>query len=468
MGSFSVSCVLTGVTIANRWAVLIPLAPARYPGGGRRSPSVIGGSYVCSNEGSAAVFGALTLPILGRVGDYGDLESYEEDANIRFLKKRFGDEFDGFIEGVTRGGHTLLTDKIARRVRQRSYHDKKRLGWDGTLSGCWVAREAWDEFSVGAWNENGSPRATVFDDGWLDPENLRGLGFSPGPKDEGTARAIFGNGPHEGDRYNTPYVHPELPDFIVWCDEGMSSLASYQGKKAEIGLTFQPFLAGLRKLGIALPESSLAWAKETSIYRGHLLKARNLFERDLSLTAEIEAGLAKDPQKRWRRIKEGSDETADVYCSRDPYTRDLGKHFHVTLTGADPKGLAESFSVTPCPGGGHDPSRGLGRVFTPETWDAVREAGWKPRKRATLFSTSDSPYMRGFPEETTALYRSRWLSDEFLPLTEKILTFEGNMFAANRLLSPTTSGWQCGNDATEVRVAKMALKLAKARANRFK
>ena len=34
MGSSSVSCALTGVTLANQPAVLIPLAPARYPGGG--------------------------------------------------------------------------------------------------------------------------------------------------------------------------------------------------------------------------------------------------------------------------------------------------------------------------------------------------------------------------------------------------------------------------------------------------
>ena len=119
MGSFSVSCALTGITLANQPAVLIPLAPARWPGGegARKSPSPIGGAYVCTNEGAGALFGPLALPILGRVGDYGDLENYEEDDNVRFLKMRFGDQFDDFIEGCTRGGRTKLTDRLARKVQ---------------------------------------------------------------------------------------------------------------------------------------------------------------------------------------------------------------------------------------------------------------------------------------------------------------------------------------------------------------
>lgn len=475
MGSFSVSCALTGVTLANCPAVLIPLAPARWPGGegARSSPSPIGGAYVCTNEGAGALFGPLALPILGRVGDYGDLEDYEEDDNVRFLKARFGDQFDDFIEGCTRGGHTKLTDRLARKVA-KSRFKKEYPVWDGTLSGCWIAREAWDLFSTKAWNENGTPRATIGDDGWLDPQNLKTMGFVSGPKDEATARAILGNGPHEGDRYHTPYTHKELPELIVWCDEHMSSRASFKGKKAEIGLTFQPFLKGLKKLGLKLPESARTAVANTSIFRGHLIEARNEHNERVESHNRHEAFLKELPQARFNRIVEGSTECTHVYCSRDRFAKVKGKHFHVILTGGPGSvGPAESFRITPCDSKGEDHKElwERGMQFTPAVWDALKEAGWTPYKRPMPSGSSSNPYLRGFPEETLELYtyrRQTLLSDRFLPAMEALLCFESNMYAANKMLAPTVSGWQCGNNATQREVARMALKLVKAREDRYR
>lgn len=477
MGSFSVSCALTGITLSNQPAVLIPLAPARWPGGegARSSPSPIGGAYVCTNEGACGLFGPLALPILGRVGDYGDLEDYEEDANVRFLKVRFGDQFDDFIEGCTRGGRTKLTDRLARKIA-KSRFKKEYATWDGTLSGCWIAREAWDLFSTRAWNENGTPRATIGDDGWLDPQNLKTMGFVSGSKDEATAIALLGPGPHEGDRYNTPYTHKELPEFIVWCDEHMSSRASYKGKKAEIGLTFQPFLKGLKKLGLKLPESARTAVANTSIFRGHLIEARNSQTERVEMSDRHERFLKEHPQARFNRIAEGSTECTQVYCSRDRFSKSngKGKHFHVTLTGGPGSvGPAESFNITPCDSKGEDHKevweRGL--QFTPAVWEALKVAGWKPRRRPMVNGTSSDPYMRGFPEEALELYnyrRGSMLSDKFLPAVEALLCFESNMYAANKMLAPTVSGWQCGNNATQREVAKMALKLVRTRENRYK
>lgn len=480
MGSFSVSCALTGVTLANCAAVLIPLAPSRYPSGGSRlHPSPMGGAYVCSNEGASAIFGALTLPIIGEVGDYGELESFEEDDNVRFLQKRFGSQLDQFLEGVTRGGHTKLTDKIARKVGKDRF-DKKYPVWDGNLSGCWVAREAWDLFSTQAWNESGTSRATVGDDGWLDPQTLKAMGFQRGAKDQTTAIALFGAGPHQGDRYNTPYTHPELPEFVLWCDECMSSKASYKGKQTEIGLKFQSFLKALKKLGLKLPESSMKAVTSTSIFRGYLLKAQEEYARNMKSRAEHEKFLEEHPQAWFTRIEDGASEDTHVYCSRDPYRFGKGgraKHFHVTLMGGQSASAeVQSFTVVPCPGcseNNHKSIWGRGLQFTPEVWEALREAGWKPRRSERLPppSLSSIPYLRGFPEEALHLYkfnRNSILSDKFLPLLEKLLCFESNMYAANRILAPTASGWQCGNDATQIQVAKMALKLAQARVKRYK
>ena len=478
MGSFSTSCVLTGVSLANCEAVLIPLAPSRYPSGGSRlHPSPIGGAFVCSNEGASAIFGALTLPIIGKVGDYGDLESFEEDDNVRFLQKRFGDQFDEFIAGVTRGGHTELTDKIARTVGRKRYNNK-RPTWDGNLSGCWVAREAWDLFSTQAWNENGTPRATIGDNGWLDPQVLKIMGFQRGKKDETTAVALFGTGPHQGDRYNTPYTHSELPEFVLWCDEHMSSKASYRGKEAEIGLTFQPFLKGLEKLGLKLPENAVKAVTTTSIFRGDLLRAKEANARNVEYNAQHKKFLEENPQARFMRIEDGGSEDTHVYCSRDPFRFNEDKrrkHFHVILTrGQTLSSEVQSFTVVFCPersGDDHKRVYSAGLQFTAEVWEALREAGWKASKPERLFADSSfsDPYLRGFPEEAFHLYRFRnssILSDKFLPLLEKFLCFKSNMYAANKILAPTASGWQCGNDATQIQVAKMALKLAQARAKR--
>ena len=356
--------------------------------------------------------------------------------------------------------------------------------WDGTLSGCWIARDAWDLFSTKAWNENGTPRATIGDDGWLDPQNLKTMGFVSGPKDEATARALLGNGPHEGDRYHTPYTHKGLPEFIVWCDEHMSSRASYKGKKAEIGLTFQPFLKGLKKLGLKLPESARTAVANTSIFRGHLIEARNEHNERVDSNNRHEAFLKEYPQARFNRIVEGSTETTEVYCSRDRYSdTPRGKHFHVTLTGKKAteedgsetalRGEVESFTVTPCDGKGADHKEvwKRGMQFTPAVWEALKEAGWKPRKRRMPSGSSSNPYLRGFPEETLELYtyrRQTLLSDRFLTAMEKLLCFESNMYAANKMLAPTVSGWQCGNNATQREVARMALKLVKAREDRHR
>jgi hypothetical protein len=441
----------------------------------------MGGAQVITNEGAGAIFGPLALPIIGSVGDYGDLEDVEEDDNVRFLRARLGTEgFDLFIEGCTRGGNTPVIDKIARGVARTRYN-KKYGPWDGTLSGCWVAREAWDLFSTKSWNEDGTPRATVCDDGWLDPQSLKVMGFIPGPEDKERAIALFGDGPHDGSRYHTPYTHKSLPELIVWCDEHMSSKASYKGVKIEIGLKFQAFLKALKKRGLTLPEKAIAAVANTSVYRGHLMQAREEQDRSAGLSKTHEAFLKQYPQSRFRRIEEGDTECTHVFCSRDPYQNGRGPHLHVTLTGKAPsetdmseaalRGEVESFTITPCTGERHKETWKPGMEFTPAVWDALKEAGWRPRKRKMPTSGANNPYLRGFPEEALELYRYRrntLLSDRFLPMVEKLLCFEGNMYAANKMLTPTLSGWQCGNNATQREVAKMALKLLTARANRWK
>ena len=502
MGSFSVSCAMTGVSLANQRAVLIPLAPSRYAPGGRRHPTTMGGSLVISNEGACALYGALTLPLIGRVGDYGDLEDLEEDVNTAFLRERLGgkESFEMFIQALTSGRednfHPFIK-KMARRINRRDRDNNK---WDGKVSGCWVSREAWDEFSTHAWNESGKPRATVFDDGWLDPQNLKGMGFTKGKKDEETAKSIFGSGNHGGTRYNIPYTHPSLPELIVWCDGHMSSEASYRGTKVDVKYHFQDLQKAVAKLGMRLPYEMVAWAKATSIYRGHLLTAREKAKNGSAMDRKMAQVYKDDPQLHWNRLETYSGEkeaisaqvrarvqnrmkgtdlpvpelppaTEHVYCSWEgPHTRMKGEPLHVHLYGTG-EGDAEDCTIVPCNCKEAVASRiyGPGMKFTRDVWDAVKAAGWTaPKQKYLLGDFSDDPYLRSFPRETFQIYRRRFLSAEFLPLVEALLTFEGNMYAANRLLAPTMSGWQCGNNATQRQVAKMALKVIKVREDRWK
>ena len=420
----------------------------------------MGGARVITNEGACGLFGPLTLPIIGRVGDYGDMEDIQEDANVRFLLDKFGDEFDDFIEGCTSGGTTRLTTRLAKKVA-KSRFNKKHPAWDGTLSGCWIAKKAWDKFSTQAWDENGTRRDSVGTDGWLDPQNLRGMGFKAGPEDKARAKDIFGSGPHQGDRYTHPYTHRAI-------DDHMSSAASYKGKATDIGLKFDAFVKALKKLNINVPKSVTGWAARTSVYRGHLLAAREEMREEMGRDEEWEKLRDQHPEMRWTRIREGSNADTQVFCSRKLLGGDsTGSHRHIILK------RDGTHWVTGCPSReGHTEDYITPRFeFTPEvleTIKAMKRMGWRQPKRERFTPGFNNPYVRSFPEETLLLYGSEFLSDKLLPLTERLLCLEGNMYAANRLLAPTACGWQCGNNATQREVANMALSLVRARERRYR
>lgn len=498
MGSSSVSCALTGVTLANRPAVLIPLAPYRY--GNRNSPSLIGGASFTSNEGAAGLFGPLTLPILGEVGDYGDLESFEEDDHTALLRERLkDDDLASFFRAVTLGEHHPRIDKLARIVG-RGAHPlyRKRSTWDGTLSGCWIAREAWDLFSTHAWDDGrGESRYSVYDDGWLSPQNLIGLGFVRGTKDQAASEKIFGKGPHEGERYHTPYTHPKIPRLVFWNDEHMHALTTVDGVKVHTPYTFGDIVKALGKSGIVFPPESIRWAKATTVYHAELLRTRKLYRQTVKMEKEYKLRLLADPHKSFRCISDNASET-EIANRKIRFNNSLGANglikgwtgptevadpevlpegsiqtfcdekYHITVRSPTSDGVSTSHEIGKCTCEGYPACTYGNRIqFSADVWNDLAERNWKIRPRRPSMGF-DGPEMRSFPPEAMMLYRGKLLSDAMMPRVEALLTFTGNMGAANRLLSPSPSGWQCGNPMTQLKVAQLAASLCKARMSRYK
>lgn len=281
----SAVCALTGATIRGD-AVLIPLAPARYVEGGRNVMRPLGGTHWVSNEGATALFTPLTLPIAGRVEEFGDLRDIEEGPNTRFIEATYGMKISEFAEAVHRG-HRL--DEIAKISRDACFWkegDSYRESsiYDGTLWGCHVAREAWDLFSTASWDDrSGKSDYTIYDAGWLEEYALRGMGFSIGEENKTESRRVLATH-HDPARYCHPCTHPELPGVVLWYDGYMSSEPTYNEK--HFGYTDKQYKCessihnvaqldrGVRELGLELPKNAVEWAKSTPSLAANLDEAR--------------------------------------------------------------------------------------------------------------------------------------------------------------------------------------------------
>lgn len=87
MGDFSVSCGMSGLSMHNTDVALFPLIPNVYEA--PEGKMTLRGHSIVSNEGATALFEPWAFPIFGHLGDYGTLETIEEDYNTRSLEKRF-------------------------------------------------------------------------------------------------------------------------------------------------------------------------------------------------------------------------------------------------------------------------------------------------------------------------------------------------------------------------------------------
>ena len=83
MGSFNISCAVSHLSISSGdECVFIPLRPVRW----RVDKHRLGG-FICSNNGSCAIYRPATFPIYGKYNDYGQLIDVEENVTTRALKQ---------------------------------------------------------------------------------------------------------------------------------------------------------------------------------------------------------------------------------------------------------------------------------------------------------------------------------------------------------------------------------------------
>lgn len=98
MGSFSYSCVLTGLPICSGdQVVLLPLRMRdKLWDNSETSVRKAGKSSFVSNEGERVFFTEGTYPIFGKYNDYGGIEDIEKDDNTKAIEEYFGVTIEEF------------------------------------------------------------------------------------------------------------------------------------------------------------------------------------------------------------------------------------------------------------------------------------------------------------------------------------------------------------------------------------
>lgn len=514
MGDSSVSCVLTGVTLTHEPAVLIALAPARFSQPSRKRPGFDHGARVIANEGASALFMPVLLPIFGEMDSYGHLTDIEKNEHTAYLEARLGVSIEEIADAIVDGHKLPAMAKFAKRVARAATEGFERnLTWDGRLYGCFLAREAWDAFSSDFLNEWGKPSYSVWDEGWLNPQVLAGLGFVKGAKDVARAVALLGEGGQAGNRYHTPYTHPKVPDLVLWCDENMSSRVTIGDRDLSKETSiFHPaqLQTALRKYKRALPKAAVAWAKATpelrlkveaarrrrnaAIKTEREQHARDTARPDLTFDlfadttpTEIREANNKISRERFQRRmqecfgKDKKEPTAQLDRPVEPEVAltvpegavqsfcDGRKHISLTAT-ADNK--ASNPIVCDCDGGeackqSHysiDRLHAVTLSFNEEAVAALVASGWKLKRRRAWFSSNECTIMRCMAPEAAQLYRATMLR-EFSNALIALITVERTLDAANKLWQPTNTGYQYGHLYMQRKVAELASKLLTKRIN---
>lgn len=521
MGDSSVSCVLTGISMTYSPAVLIALAPARFCHISRQNPTFEPGARVISNEGAHALFTPVFLPIFGKMDSYGHLTGIETDEHTKYLEARLGESIQRIADAIVDGERLPAMEKFARRYKARQTGPyKKNTTWDGTLYGCFVHRTAWDAFSTSTVSEFGKPDYSVWDDGWASPHVLKNCGFVAGKRSDSQARKLLGT--VAGERFHTPFTHPNLPGVVVWSDMHMAVCVAFDGVPVRDNVG--PLSALQKQLvakGMSLAPAAVEWAKTTSAIQCDVVAARREHNKALRrarqetqryaelpgleiafrlvadtapadvqtrneaiirrrvnkfmgsflkrLEAEYEAEVAADAAdpKQSARLPEPKAEETHLPAGTTQTFCDGQMHVELTAVADNTPGAPLVSGCThteACKAArGLRPARcGANLHFTSEVRDALYANGWKPKRVRPDESQLVRDFTRAFAPEFQIVYRSQWLR-AFGEQTAQLVTFGRNLVAANKLYQPTAIGYQYGHFYMQRRVAQMTAKLAKAR-----
>lgn len=123
MGDSSVSCAFSGFTLHREEAVFIPLGPSEH------AEEMIGARLTVGGYQACALFSPLTLPVRGRLNDYGKFETIQKDGNTGIIETVMELPIEKFIEACIFGETITVKNKSFEGV------------------GCFVHAGVYDRFS---------------------------------------------------------------------------------------------------------------------------------------------------------------------------------------------------------------------------------------------------------------------------------------------------------------------------------
>ena len=174
MGSFSVACNLTGISMYTDNALWIPLLRSR--------ADIPTGDKMLFY--STALYTPIAAPVFGTLDSYGNLENIERNANVNALENYFQISIDDLI----------------------SDNDAADPETGGKISGTFISRDAFDLISKNLYDEFGNNLTT-----------LEHMDLTNGVLKD-VCNFYFAGENKDVDRYNKLYLSGTYPDVEWWSD----------------------------------------------------------------------------------------------------------------------------------------------------------------------------------------------------------------------------------------------------------
>lgn len=243
-----------------------------------------------SNEGPKASFIPFALPIFGEYNDYGTLENIEEDCNTKAIEKYFGCTIQQFVDRCCRP----FDDEKAGNKNM----PKRPLG-------MFVHRDVYDYLASTQQSKyRDQKNTTAWNSVDVTDHVLRTIGFVEGEKYE---RPEGGKENYDKERYNRPFTHPDIPNFIVWSDG--TWIRVQIGDKNMDGDIYHPDALEkfLRKQGLPVPEEIYQFRDRLDydvIYDDELNEREKNQRMQETLFTELKASFVKKGLKEKEAEKE--------------------------------------------------------------------------------------------------------------------------------------------------------------------
>lgn len=203
MGCFNVAGSVSNLSLGcGDPVVFIPLSPQDRRNKKDGVVTLYPETMIVSNEAARCLYEPRFLAIKGEYNDYGSIENIERDANVEYIEEYFGIDIDTFMVGVTRN---FAKDSMPEGMDINKAVELSRL------SGMFEHRQVYDDLVKYA----SEVLCNAYTEADIDLYTLERLDFVEVPEDQ---KAEGYQDPHDPDRYNRQFVHPNIPELIAMSD----------------------------------------------------------------------------------------------------------------------------------------------------------------------------------------------------------------------------------------------------------